>query len=59
MTLNIVTISGSLRKGSFNTALMRALPGLAPAEFHLSVAPPLIAYRCTTPTCRRRVFLPR
>jgi chromate reductase len=40
MTLNIVTISGSLRKGSFNTALMRALPGLAPAEFHLSVAPP-------------------
>ncbi len=40
MALNVLTISGSLRKGSFNTALMRALPGLAPAELNLSVAPP-------------------
>ena len=40
MALNIVTISGSLRKGSFNTALMRALPALAPAELRLSEAPP-------------------
>ena len=40
MTLNVVTISGSLRKGSFNTALMRALPGLAPADMRLSEAPP-------------------
>jgi chromate reductase, NAD(P)H dehydrogenase (quinone) len=40
MTFSVVTISGSLRKGSFNTALMRALPGLAPAELRLSVAPP-------------------
>ena len=40
MTINVVTISGSLRKGSFNTALMRALSGLAPANLHLSEAPP-------------------
>lgn len=29
--LNIVTICGSLRKGSYNAALVRALPALAPA----------------------------
>jgi chromate reductase len=40
MAFNIVTISGSLRKGSFNAALMRALPALAPAELRLSEAPP-------------------
>jgi chromate reductase len=38
--LNIVTICGSLRKGSFNAALMRALPGLAPAGMKFTVAPP-------------------
>jgi NAD(P)H-dependent FMN reductase len=30
IVLNVVTISGSLRKGSFNAALMRALPRLVP-----------------------------
>jgi chromate reductase, NAD(P)H dehydrogenase (quinone) len=40
MALNILTISGSLRKGSYNTALMRALPALAPAGLRLSEAPP-------------------
>src|SRR5260370_5485866 len=40
MASNILTISGSLRRGSFNTALMRALPGLEPAELRLSEAPP-------------------
>ncbi len=29
-TLNLVTISGSLRSGSYNTMLLRALPALAP-----------------------------
>jgi chromate reductase, NAD(P)H dehydrogenase (quinone) len=37
---SIVTISGSLRKRSFNTALMRSLPALAPAARDLSEAPP-------------------
>lgn len=40
MTINVVTISGSLRKGSFNTALQRALPALAPADMKLTEAPP-------------------
>lgn len=40
MVLNVLTISGSLRKGSYNTALMRALPTLAPSTLHLSEAPP-------------------
>jgi chromate reductase len=31
MSLNIVTICGSLRKGSYNRALMNTLPALAPA----------------------------
>jgi chromate reductase len=40
MVLKVLTISGSLRKGSYNTALMRALPKLAPSNLHLSEAPP-------------------
>jgi chromate reductase len=37
--LNILTICGSLRKGSFNAALTRALPGLAPAGLRIKPAP--------------------
>ena len=40
MAFNVVTISGSLRKRSFNTALMRSLPALALADLDLSEAPP-------------------
>jgi chromate reductase len=36
-TLNILSICGSLRKGSFNAALQRTLPALAPAG--LSIKP--------------------
>src|SRR3982751_6459226 len=38
-TLNILTICGSLRKGSFNAALARALPALAPAGLSIRPAP--------------------
>nr|AWR88482.1 putative NAD(P)H-dependent FMN reductase [Ensifer sp.] len=38
--MKVVTISGSLRERSFNTALMRALPSLAPPEMRFVVAPP-------------------
>jgi chromate reductase len=37
--LNILTICGSLRKGSFNAALARALPPLAPAGLSIKPAP--------------------
>ena len=37
--VNVVTISGSLRKGSYNTALQRTLPSLAPAGMKLTEAP--------------------
>lgn len=37
--LNILVICGSLRKGSFNAALARALPALAPPDVTLTPAP--------------------
>ena len=37
--LNVLVICGSLRKGSFNAAIARALPGLAPPELALTAAP--------------------
>jgi len=36
--MNIVAISGSLRKGSFNTSLVHALQALAPSDMQISVA---------------------
>ncbi len=38
-TLNIVTICGSLRKNSYNAALLKLLPSLAPSSFKFSAAP--------------------
>jgi len=38
-TLNVIVICGSLRKGSFNAALARALPALAPPALSLKPAP--------------------
>jgi len=38
--LNVLVICGSLRKGSYNAALTRALPELAPPEMKLVTAPP-------------------
>jgi chromate reductase len=37
--LNIITICGSLRKGSFNAALARALPSLTPPGMSIKQAP--------------------
>ena len=37
---NVLMICGSLRKGSFNRALMNALPALAPADMKLTESPP-------------------
>ncbi len=35
--LNLVTLSGSLRAGSFNTALLRAIPELAPSTLRFTL----------------------
>ena len=35
--LDLVTLSGSLRAASYNTALLRALPGLAPSTVHFTL----------------------
>lgn len=37
--LNVLVICGSLRKGSFNASVARALPALAPPELALTPAP--------------------
>src|SRR3954454_20781168 len=42
--LNVISICGSLRKGSFNRMVMNALPGLAPAGMSLKEAPPFDAF---------------
>jgi chromate reductase, NAD(P)H dehydrogenase (quinone) len=38
-TLNVISICGSLRKGSYNAALARTLPALAPAQMTITPAP--------------------
>jgi chromate reductase, NAD(P)H dehydrogenase (quinone) len=39
-TLNVISICGSLRKGSYNRMVMNALPGLAPEQMRIREAPP-------------------
>jgi chromate reductase len=39
-TLNVISICGSLRKGSYNRIVMNALPGLAPEGMAIKEAPP-------------------
>jgi len=41
---NVLVICGSLRKNSYNAALARALPALAPPEMKLITAPPLDSF---------------
>jgi chromate reductase, NAD(P)H dehydrogenase (quinone) len=38
--LSVISICGSLRKGSFNRMVLNALPGLAPAGMTIKEAPP-------------------
>src|SRR5499427_3072348 len=42
--LNVLTICGSLRKGSFNAMMQRALPALAPKGMTLKPAPPFAEF---------------
>jgi chromate reductase len=39
--IEVVCVCGSFRKGSYNAALARALPGLAPAGMKITPAPPI------------------
>src|SRR5262249_50326518 len=52
MTINALMICGSLRKGSFNRALMNALPPLAPAGMTLAEAPPFRGFPLDDPDSR-------
>lgn len=42
--MNILTICGSLRKGSFNRSVMNALPSLAPSSMKFTEAPSFAAF---------------
>jgi chromate reductase, NAD(P)H dehydrogenase (quinone) len=41
---NVISICGSLRKGSFNRMVMNALPALAPAGMSIKEAPPFDSF---------------
>jgi chromate reductase, NAD(P)H dehydrogenase (quinone) len=43
-TLNVVSICGSLRKGSYNRMVMNALQGYAPESMRITEAPPFAAF---------------
>jgi chromate reductase, NAD(P)H dehydrogenase (quinone) len=42
--LEVLTLCGSLRKGSYNRIVMQALPNLAPAGLRIAEAPPYRAF---------------
>jgi len=42
--LNIISICGSLRKGSYNRIVMNALPALAPEGMQIKEAPPIAEF---------------
>jgi NAD(P)H-dependent FMN reductase len=48
--VKVIGISGSLRKGSYNTMALRAAQKLAPAGMEIEIAD-IAASRCTTTTC--------
>jgi NAD(P)H-dependent FMN reductase len=58
-TLKVVTLLGSLRKGSFNGMVARTLPQLAPAGMDVS-APRLLAIsHCMMPMFSRKTVFRR
>jgi chromate reductase len=40
-TLNVISICGSLRKGSYNAMVQRSIPALAPAGMTIKASPPI------------------
>jgi len=43
-TLNVISICGSLRKGSYNRMVMNLLQGYAPAGLQIAEAPPFAEF---------------
>ena len=43
-TLNVITICGSLRRGSYNRIVMNALPALAPEGMQITESPPIAEF---------------
>jgi chromate reductase, NAD(P)H dehydrogenase (quinone) len=43
-SLNVVSICGSLRKGSYNRMVMNLLPGFAPEGMKITEAPPFVEF---------------
>lgn len=55
--LQVVTLLGSLRKGSFNGMVARTLPKIAPASMEINALPSIADIPCMTLTyCRKTVF---
>ncbi|VVL11739.1 Uncharacterised protein [Klebsiella pneumoniae] len=50
-TLKVVTLLGSLRKGSFNGMVARTLPGIAPAGMDISALPSTGCHACPSSRC--------
>ena len=42
--LNVISFCGSLRKGSYNGMVQRALPALAPEDMSITPAPPFAEF---------------
>lgn len=58
--LKVVTLLGSLRKGSFNGMVARTLPKIAPASMEVNALPSIADIPCMTLTySRKKVFQQR
>jgi chromate reductase len=53
-TLNVLSICGSLRKGSYNAIVQRALPSLAPEGMTIKPAPSFAEFPLYNATSRTR-----
>ena len=58
-TLNVVSICGSLRKGSFNAMVQRALPSLAPDGMTIKPAPSFADFPLYNADIQNRPASPR
>lgn len=57
--LKVVTLLGSLRKGSFNGMVARTLPKIAPADMEVNALPSIADIPCMTQMFSRKKAFPR